>query len=92
MILFSREAGEEFKEDNTPKLEDEVKKLSTVKSCSKLFGTHIFSDKTGSIRLATLHSDNSLAIFQTSVDPKEDVKQQTDAQGRLQPVSMSLIL
>lgn len=81
----AREAGEEFQEDGTPKLVDEIKKLPQIKACNKLLGVHAFSDKMGIMKLVTLHVDNSLALFQKSVDTKDDVNEQADSKGKVEP-------
>ncbi|XP_068236642.1 WD repeat-containing protein 3 [Palaemon carinicauda] len=81
----ARETGEEFEEDATPKLVDEIKTLPPIRACNKLLAVDAFLDKTGIVKLVTLHVDNSLAIYQKSLDPKDDASEQTGFKGKSEP-------
>lgn len=84
----ARDTGEEIEESDTPKLSDEIRNIPAIRACHKLLGIHVFSDKTGNIKLVTLHVDNSLAIFGASVDPKDDASNQTDSKGKVLPMCL----
>ncbi|KAK7017057.1 Dip2/Utp12 protein, partial [Halocaridina rubra] len=84
----AREAGETPVENGTPTISDEIKKLPALRANSKLLGIHIMSEKTGSIRLVTLHVDNSIALFNTSIDLPEIQSADSELKGTVKPLSV----
>lgn len=56
---------------DTPQLADEIRKLPTLRSANKLLGVDVLSERSGVVRVAALHNDNSVGLLFTDVTAKE---------------------
>lgn len=62
-----RESGTAATESEIEQLSDEMKKLPTVRGMNKVAGVDVFSSRNGTVRVAVLHVNNSLALYPTTL-------------------------
>ncbi|XP_045592640.1 LOW QUALITY PROTEIN: WD repeat-containing protein 3 [Procambarus clarkii] len=74
----ARESGNDVEVGETPQLADELRKLPTLRAANKLLGLDIVSENLGTVKVVGLHVDNSLAVYGSSLDAKEDKGQFQD--------------
>ncbi|KAG7168984.1 WD repeat-containing protein 3-like [Homarus americanus] len=74
----ARESGSAVIGSETTQLTDEIKKLPTLRAANKLLGLDILSERLGTIKMVTLHIDNTLAVYESYLDAKEDKGQTLD--------------
>ncbi|XP_071524074.1 WD repeat-containing protein 3 [Panulirus ornatus] len=83
----ARKSSTDAEGNKAPVLSDEIRKLPTVRAANKLLGLDVFSEKTGSLRIAMLHVNNSLTVHESSLNRKEDKsKIDDDKKGNLEAV------
>ncbi|MPC33853.1 WD repeat-containing protein 3 [Portunus trituberculatus] len=73
----AREAGDTTTTttSNTPLLADEIQKLPTLRAANKLLGVDVLTERSGMVRLAALHNDNSVALLSSDLNAKEVKKE-----------------
>jgi len=78
----AREAGiDEEEEVEEAQLADEIRKIPSIRAMAKLAGIDTHSDRAGNIKLLTLLVNNSLAIYGTTIDAKEEKFQEGKNKG-----------
>lgn len=83
-----RESGAATTESENAQLSDEMKKLPTVRGMHKVAGVDVFSSRSGTVRVAVLHTNNSLALYPTTLTATTKTQAQ-DGSG--QPVRYLVI-
>ncbi|CAL4083170.1 unnamed protein product, partial [Meganyctiphanes norvegica] len=72
----AREAGiEEEEVEEEIQLSDEIRNIPSIRAQAKLAGIDAHSDRAGNIKLLTLLVNNSMAIYGTTIDAKEEKSQ-----------------
>lgn len=54
-----------------PQLADEIRKLPSLRAANKLLGVDVLSERSGMVRVAALHNDNSLALLTSEFSAKD---------------------
>lgn len=78
----AREAGNTTTTTSTatPQLADEIRKLPTLRAANKLLGVDVMSERSGLVRVAALHTDNSVALLSSDISAKEQKEKKEESQ------------
>ncbi|KAK8754091.1 hypothetical protein OTU49_010367, partial [Cherax quadricarinatus] len=71
----AREATTVVEGHEAPQLADEIRKLPALRAANKLLGLDVFSEKMGNMKIVALHVDNSLVVYGSSLQAKENKAQ-----------------